>query len=139
MKYQLALCHSFYVEQIVDYPAHGIGAVLYSSQVLQKTSGLAFGKTFTHQTRADRNSGEGILEIVTNNGEKLLPRNKLYVGVDSFIDEMAVGLLALLFKECVDKRFFLSVFLCTNAIYGFTLSRLQFIKSFAFLNQQFIV
>ena len=69
----------------------------------------------------------------------MFPRNKLSVGVAPLINQMVVGLVALLFKECVDKRFFLSVFLCTNAIYGFSLSRLQCVNSFALLGQQFIV
>ena len=51
---------------------------------------------------------------MTDNREKLIPCNKLYVSVDAFIEKIAVRFFTLIFKECVGDQLFLNMFLCPS-------------------------
>ena len=73
------MCHSLYVKEVAYHPIHAFGSLLDSSKVVENTHCVhrVSRKSFPYQTRGDRNSDDGIFQVMTDNCEKMIPRNEL--------------------------------------------------------------
>ena len=124
-----------HIKEIANHPVHACGGLLDKGKVFEHPTriGRIVRQPSPHQTRTDRNRDDGIFQVVTDNRQKLIPGNQLRIDVDSFIEQIAVRLFPLLFKERFSNQLFFDALLVLNPIDLFPFNRLEFVCPFPFL------